>query len=179
MDRDNPDMKRYLTELCKKTQGDTGAHVSMFDVGEAIGLEKTEAGMMAEELIVEGLAELMSLSGGISITAQGVEMVQGTAGGPALNGSGLRLGSEQVIGEPGRQALEMLIRDVRGALVTGKTTLGQMEEIVIDIKTIEIQMLSPRPKTDVIRAVCRSLQAGLADSGLGKLAAEVDSLIAR
>lgn len=179
MDIDTPDVKRYLTELCKKTQGDTGAQVSMFEVGEAIGLEKTDAGMMAEELIVEGLAELRSLSGGISITAQGLEMIQGTAGGPALKGSGLQLGSEQVLGEQGRQAVEIIIRDIRGALVSGKTTFGQMEEIVIDIKTIEIQMLSPRPKTDVIRAACRSLQAGLTAFGFGKLAAEVDSLIAR
>ena len=89
------------------------------------------------------------------------------------------MGSEQVVAEQGRQTVELLIRDIRGALVAGKITLGQMEEIVIDIKTIEIQMLSPRPKTDVIRAVCRSLQAGLADSGFGKLAAEVDALIAR
>jgi hypothetical protein len=179
MDIDTPDVKRYLIELCKKTQGDTGAQISMFEVGEAIGLEKTEAGMMAEELIVEGLAELMSLSGGISITSQGLEMIQGAAGGPALKGSGLRLGSEQVVEELGRQAVEIMIRDIRGALVAGKATLGQMEEIVIDIKTIEVQMLSPRPKTDVIRAVCRSLQAGLTDSGFGKLAAEVDALIAR
>jgi hypothetical protein len=176
---DTPDVKRYLTELCKKTQGDTGAQVSMFEVGEVLGLEKTEAGMMAEELIVEGLAELRSLSGGISITTQGLELIQGTAGGPALKGSGLQLGSEPVLGEQGRQAVEILIQDIRGALVSGKMTLGQLEEIVIDIKTIEIQMLSPRPKTDVIRAVCRSLQEGLADSGFGKLAAEVDTLIAR
>jgi hypothetical protein len=179
MDIDTPEAKRYLTELCKKTQGDTGTQVSMFDVGEALGLEKTEAGMMAEELIVEGLVELRSLSGRISITAQGLELIQGTAGGPALKGSGLQLGSEHVLGEQGRKAVEILIRDIRGALVSGNMTLGQMEEIVIDIKTIEIQLLSPRPKTDVIRAVCRSLQAGLADSGYGKLAAELETLIAR
>ena len=179
MDRDAPEVKRYLTELCEKTQGDTGAQVSMFDVGEAIGLDKTDAGMMAEELIVEGLVELRSLSGGISITVQGLEMIQGTAGGAALKGKGLQLGSEPVLGEQGRQAVEIIIRDIRGAFVSDKIPLGQMEEIVIDIKTIEIQMLSPRPKTDVIRAVFLSLQAGLTGLGFGKLATEVDSLIAR
>ena len=179
MDIDNPAAKRYLTELCTMTQGDTGAQMSMFEVGAAIGLEKTDAGLVAEELIVEGLAELRSLSGGISITAQGLEVVGGPGSVPAHKGSGLKLGSGQVLEEQGRQAMDILIRDIRGALVSGKTTLGQMEEIVIDIKTIEIQMLSPKPKTDVIRAVCYSLQAGLTDFGFGKLAAEVDSLIAR
>ena len=89
------------------------------------------------------------------------------------------MGSEPVLGEQGRQAVEIIVRDIRGALVPGKTSLGQLEEIVIDIKTIEIQMLSPRPKTDVIRAVCRSLQAVLTDLGLIKLAAEVETLVAR
>ena len=179
MDIDNPEAKRYLTELCTKTQGDTGAQMSMFDVGAAIGLEKTNAGMMAEELIVEGLVELRSLSGGISITAQGLEMVQGPGSVQAFKGGGLQLGGGQVLGTQGRQAVEKIIQDIRGALLSGKTSLGQVEEAVIDIKTIETQLLSSRPKTGVIREVFRSLQAGLTDLGFGRLAAEVETLIAR
>jgi len=179
MDNDNPEMKRYLTELCAKTQGDTGVQVSMFDVGAAIGLEKTEAGMVAEELIVEGLAELRSLSGGISITAQGVEMVQGPGCGPVLKGSGLQLGRGQILGEQGSQAVEKIIMAMRKTVLHGMATIGQLEEIVIDIKTIEIQMLSPKPKTAVIREVFRSLHARLNDLGFSTLAAEVETLIAR
>ena len=93
MDNDNLEAKRYLTELCTKTQGDIGAQVSMYNVGAAIGLEKTEAGMVAEALIVEGLAELRSLSGGIGITAQGVAMIQGAGGGPVCKSGGFQLGS--------------------------------------------------------------------------------------
>jgi hypothetical protein len=178
MDNDNLEAKRYLTELCTKTQGNIGVQVSMFDVGAAIGLEKTEAGMVAEELIIEGLAELRSLSGGISITAHGVAMIQGAGGGPISKGGGLKLGSGQVLGDPGRQAVEKIIQDIRGALVPGKTTLGQLEEIVIDIKTMETQILSPLPKTAVIREVLRSVHKTLTDLGLQNLAAEVNALIA-
>ena len=179
MDIDNPVVERYLTELCTKTQGDTGAQVSMFEVGAAIGLEKPEASMIAEELIIEGLAELRSLSGGISITAQGAEMIQGPGCGPVSKASGLQLGNGQILGEQGGQAVEKIIKGMRETVLHGKATIGQLEEIIIDIKTIEIQMLSPQPKTDVIREVFRSLHARLADLGFSALAAEVETLIAR
>ena len=178
MDNDNPEAKRYLTELCTKTKGDTGTQISMFEVGTAVGLDKTVAGMVAEELIVEGLAELRSLSGGISITTQGLALVQGEGGGPVLKGAGLQLGNGQVLGDQGRQAVEKIIKDIRGALVPGKTTLGQLEEVVIDIKTMETQMLSPIPKTAVIREVLRSVYKALTVLGLTNLAAEVNTLIA-
>jgi hypothetical protein len=178
MDNDNPEMKRYLTELCTRTQGDTGALISMFDVGAAIGLEKAEAGAVAEELIIEGLAELRSLSGGISITTQGVEMVQGKGDGSIRKDGGLQLGSGQVLGDAGRQAVENIIEDIRGALVPGRATLGQLEEIVVDIKTIETQMLSPVPKTAVIREVLRSVLKTLNGLDLKDLAAVVNAMIA-
>ena len=33
----NPEAKRYLNELYQRTEGNTGAQVSMFDVGAAMG----------------------------------------------------------------------------------------------------------------------------------------------
>jgi hypothetical protein len=179
MDNDNPEAKRYLTELCSMTQGNTGAQVSMFDVGAAIGLEKTEAGMMAEELIVQGLAELKTLSGGIGITSQGVEMIRGkTVAAPVPAGDALQLGSGIVLGEKGRQAVEKVAADIRAALVQQGATVGQLEEIIIDIKTIETQMLSPNPKIAVIREVLRSLHKTIMSlNGNNALATVIDALI--
>ena len=132
MDNDNPEEKRYLTELCTKTQGDIGHQVSMFDVGAAIGMEKADAGMMAEELIIQGLAELKSLSGGIGITIQGVEMVRGkTVAAPIPAGDALQLGSGTVLGEKGRQAVEKILGNIRTAVIQRNATFGQLEEIVI------------------------------------------------
>ncbi len=178
MDNDNPEEKRYLTELCTKTQGDIGHQVSMFDVGAAIGMEKADAGMMAEELIIQGLAELKSLSGGIGITIQGVEMVRGkTVAAPIPAGDALQLGSGTVLGEKGRQAVEKILGNIRTAVIQRNATFGQLEEIVIDIKTIEAQMLSPSPKIVVIREVLRSLHKNITSLGGNVLATEVDALI--
>jgi hypothetical protein len=178
MDNDNPEAKRYLTELCTKTQGETGAQVSMFDVGAAIGMEKADAGLMAEELIIQGLAELKSLSGGIGITSKGVEMIKGKAvATPIPAGDVLQLGSGTVLGEKGRQVMEKILGNIRTAVIQRNATFGQLEEIVIDIKTIETQMLSPNPKITVIREVLRSLHKNLTSLGGSALAAEVDRLI--
>jgi hypothetical protein len=178
MDIDNPAAKSYLTELCSRTQGDIGAQVSMYDVGAAIGLQKAEAGMMAEELMVQGLVELKTLSGGIGITSQGVEMILGTAGGSRITtGESLQLGNGTVLGDTGRRAVEKVLGDVRATALQPQTTFGQVEEIVIDIKTIETQMLSPNPKVAVIREVLRSLHKTLTSLGGNALAVEIDALI--
>lgn len=179
MDIDNPEAKSYLTELCTRTQGDIGVQVSMYDVGEAIGMEKAEAGMMAEELIVQGFVELKSLSGGIGITSQGVEMVQGPAVGPRIGtDTSMQLGNALVLEESGRQAVEKIVGEIRNACVQRNATYAQLEEIVIDIKTIETQMLSPNPKIAVIREVLRSLHKTLMSlNGNNALATVVDALI--
>lgn len=178
MEIDNPETKAYLTELCSRTQGDTDAQVSMYDIGTAIGLQKAEAGMMAEELIVQGLAELKSLSGGIGITSEGVEMIRGkTVAAPIPAGDALQLGSGTVLGDKGRQAVEKVLGNVRMAVLKFNATFGQLEEIVIDIKTIETQMLSPNPKIAVIREVLRSLHKTITSLGGNALATEIDALI--
>ena len=71
MDSNNITNTTYLAELYRQTEGDTEAKVSMLDVGSAIGFEEAEARATAENLMIEGLAELKSLSGGIGITTQG------------------------------------------------------------------------------------------------------------
>ena len=63
----------FLTELYNSTDGDTSRQVSMYDIGGTLGLEKSSAGAVAEELIVDGYAELVTLSGGISITSNGLK----------------------------------------------------------------------------------------------------------
>ena len=69
------------------------------------------------------------------------------------------------------------MEDVRAAVIQLNATFGQMEEIVIDIKTIETQLLSPNPKIAVIREVLRSLHKTITSLGGNALATEIDALI--
>ncbi len=178
MDIENPEAKRYLEELSIRTQGDTTQQVSMFDVGEAVGLEKAEAGALAEDLIVQGWVELKTLSGGIGITSEGLELIRGPGAGKDTASAGLQLGDGPILAFAGRQAVEKVLADIRAGVQCQTTSFERIEEMVIDVKTIEVQMLSARPKIGIIREVLRSLQAGLEGVGMTDLAATVDALIA-
>jgi len=61
-------------------------------------------------------------------------------------------------------------------MTQANASYGQWEEMVIDIKTIEVQMLSPHPKTAVIREVLRSMVQCLPEKD--DLKRKVDALIA-
>jgi len=66
----------FLVELYHRTQGDASVKVSMFDIGESLGLDRKLTLRTAEELIGTGLVEIKTLSGVIGITADGVTEAQ-------------------------------------------------------------------------------------------------------
>ena len=176
MDLDNPEAKAYLFELYTQTKGDTNARVSMYDVGAVLGLEKTDAGAMAQDLIIQGYAELKTLSGGIGITLQGLELLQIEIV-PESNLETLSLGTGPVLDGQGKKTVEKIIQDIKDSLIQTKQTYAQKEELVIDIKTIEVQMLSPSPKTKIIREVLRSLHNNFVIFGSKDLSNALNSLI--
>ena len=177
MEQINSLSQRYLEELRNRTQGDTTKQVPMFEVGEALGLEKAEAGTLAEDLIIMGCVELKTLSGAIGITNQGLEMAGGAMNAKSSPAQHLRLSAGPVVLREDCAAINSQLTEIRAWVVCGNVSLGQIEEIVVDLKTIEVQMLSPRPKTAILRETLRSLQAGLRGLGAGNLADNLNGMI--
>lgn len=177
MDELNSDAKRYLNELFQRTDGKTDAQASMFDVGAAIGLDKETAQRLAEDLIADGLLEIKTLSGGIGITAEGIDLAR-PAGG-VRTGPGLELGDGPLLEDGDRQALDSILAEIKKSLASGTTSYDRLEEIVLDLKTIDVQLLSPRPKTAIIRAVLQSVKDGLQSIGSTGLAGQVEKLIGK
>lgn len=154
----------FLTELYNMTDGDISQQVSMYDIGVALGLEKSNAGAIAEELIVDGYAELVSLSGGISITSEGLKELNITpAGSSEINV--WTLGDDRILSEEGREAVEDTLAKIKVCVTGRDSTYQNIEEIVIDIKTAEIQLLSQKPKTGIIREVLISLKESMSITG--------------
>jgi hypothetical protein len=172
MDAMDTQAERYLDELYKLSEGKVDTQVSMFDIGAATGLEKDAARRMAEDLIAEGLGEIKTLSGGIGITTQGIEMAQRMNGG-----AGLTLGNGPILEEQGWRALDAVLTAIKSHLAKNPTAFDRLEELVIDIKTIDVQLLSARPKTGIIKAVLRSLKEGLHAVGASTLADELEKMI--
>jgi hypothetical protein len=176
MDLDNPQAKAYLFELYTLTKGDPDVQVSMYDVGAVLGLEKTDAGTMAEGLFIQGYAEMKTLSGGIGITRQGLDLLQvKTVSKPNLESPGL--GTGPILETRGKETLEKILQDIKEQLRQTQQTYSQLEELIMDIKTIEVQILSHRPKTNIIREVLRSLHTNSAAFESELLSNALNSLI--
>lgn len=154
----------FLTELYNSTDGDTSRQASMYDIGAVLGLEKSSAGAVAEELIVDGYAELVTLSGGISITLNGLKELN-IAPEESPEASFHTLGAEKILGEDGVKAVEEMLAIIKGCVTGNDASYQNLEEIVIDIKTVQLQLLSPKPKTEIIREILKSLNGCMSATG--------------
>ncbi len=159
MNFDSPTLKIFLEELHRQTKGDLQSQVSMYEVGASIGLAKSEAGSLAEELMVDGLVELRTLSGGISITREGLASLGISVAVTPSADTDQRLSNGPAANKADREILSRLVDTMKTSLSGLKMEYNQLEEIIIDLKTIEVQLLSPAPKVAVFRELLRSLHA--------------------
>lgn len=173
---DNDTERAFLCELYKVTQGDPAVKATMQAVGAVIGLDKEKAGKIAEELIGKGLVEIKTLSGGIGITAEGIDAARELGAAPA-GGSDLRLGPGPIVNDEERQAVEKIMAGVKQAVTGAKADYPGLEEMVMDIKTAEVHLLSPKPKTAVIKELLRALQASLEKAGAREMAGRIKRVI--
>jgi hypothetical protein len=172
----NSQEKSYLDELYRMTGGDATVQTSMHDVGAAIGLERDAAGKLAEELIAKGYVEIRTLSGGIGITELGIESADAGAG--TTDSADWRLGSAPILNEKDRGAVEAALEAIKSAVGKNNVPYPQMETLVMDIKTIEIQMISPQPKTAVVREVFLSLKETLSTLNMTDQASAIQRMLA-
>lgn len=159
MSFDETMIQNFLEQLCQMSEGDVSKEVSMYEIGGSMGLDRPEAGALAEELIIDGYAELKNLTGGISITTAGLRLLNldTVSHGEGQGEDQLVLGDAEVVTPEGVEAVEGLADEIRKAVGESSFDYSQMEELVIDLKTLQIQLLSSRPKTKIVREVLRSL----------------------
>ena len=172
----NPEEQAYLYELFSQTRGDTRAQVSMYEIGTPLGLEKAAAGSLAESLFIQGLAELKTLSGGIGITVQGLDAL-GKAPVEPSGGAAKTLGKGPVLDSADTDLVTALLAEIKTEAAAGKKSYPQLEEIVMDIKTMEIQMLSPKPKTGIVREIFKSLHQTIEKRELSSLAEKLKTVV--
>ncbi len=173
---ENPEQLTFLNLLFNKTEGDTDRQVSMYELGDELGLDKNSAGAVAEELIVDGFAELVSLSGAISITAHGLRELNAAPGQSSADAV-YCLGDEKILDEEGCRAVEEMLTEIRRCLYGKDIGYEDMEELVIDIKTAEIQLLSQKTKTRIIREILKSLHESMAAHGNAEISSRIALMI--
>ncbi len=147
----------YLLELYQQSEGNIETTVSMYGVGTAIGLEKAAAGSMAEDLMVQGFIELRTLAGGISITIDGLKKLGKPAPAPVDDNDQEVLSKEVITDDADNRIAHNLANELKELITSADMAFDTVEEIVMDIKTIELHLMSARPKNAVIRELFRSI----------------------
>lgn len=169
--------KQYLLALYDGVSGNTARQMSMYDIGAAMGLDRSESLKTAESLMGFDALEVRTLSGGIGLTDAGVEAARSLgAGGEAEDTA--RLGQGPLIEEAARGGVEA----VAAALKAGAGGLGlpfeALTELVADLRTIDVQLFSPRPKTAILRECFNSIRKVLAKANLTEQVTRIDRLLA-
>jgi hypothetical protein len=171
------DEQKFLAELFKQTKGDISGQVSMYTVGAALEMDKELSKRTAEELIGWNLAEIRTLSGGIGITSEGVEEAKKLGAGGFQEEGAVRLGNAAVTDDNARQAIEKIINDLKNR--TGKLGLdfNALTELMADLKTIDAQLTSSKPKTAIFRECFRSVRGVLKNTADADTVRQISGLL--
>jgi hypothetical protein len=170
--------KQFLMQLFEQTRGDSSVQVSMYEIGATMGLEREAASRVAEELMGAQLVEIRTLSGGIGISTAGSEIVQRIAGPNSGSDVFAKLGEEPLLNSAGRQAVEQIVAEIKDQVGTLGLSFDALTELMTDLKTIDVQLESPRPKTAIIRQCFVSIGGVLKTRPDSKLNGSVNGLLA-
>ncbi len=162
--------QQFMIQLFEQTRDDQSVQVSMYDIGGLLGLERDPVSRVAAELMGLQMIEIRTLSGGIGISAAGAEMVQDLIGPLVADvGKSTKLGGEPLLNSASRQALEQIISEIKNQTGTLGLNFDSLTELMADLKSIDAQLGSSRPKTAIFRACLHSISGvvkGTPNSGL-------------
>lgn len=158
--------RRFLVELFIQTKGDISSQVSMYDIGVKLGLDKEAAARVAEGLMVLELVELRTLSGGIGITTDGLEEVRKLGVDLDVSeGAGPKLGNALILENATRHAVDHITAVLKTQAGNMGLDFEVLTELIADLKTIDAQLISSRPKTAIIRECFKSIKGVLENVG--------------
>jgi len=170
--------KAFLLELYRESHGDASQQLSMYAVGEQLGMERTATSKLVENLIGWELVEIRTLSGGVGITAGAVEELEALGlVGETPGAAAPRLGDGPVAETDARDALAELIADLKQQTGDLQLPYEGLSEWMADLKTVDAQLESPRPKTAILRACLESLREPVENAGLRPFAGRIDAML--
>jgi len=170
--------QQFLNQLFEQTNGDVSIQVSMYDIGELLGMDRDTASRVAQELMGRQLAEIRTLSGGIGISAAGAAGIQNLAGPMASDTSDSnQLGDGPLLASGGQQAVARVVSELKNQIGSLGLEYDALGELMADLKTIEAQLESSRPKTAIIRECLRSVLGAAAEASAGGMADRIRRLV--
>ena len=170
--------QQFLIQLFEQTGGDPSAQVSMYDVGGEFGLDRDTSSRVAETLIGLQLVEIRTLSGGIGISTEGVSEVSRLTGGvPSADGSPGKLTDQPVMDSISCQGVEQVAGELKSQAGNLGLDFDGLSELMADLKSIDAQLGSSRPKTAIIRECLGSIKEVLEGAGSGDSLLKIRGLL--
>ncbi len=159
----NPEERSLLAEIDRRSAGALDVVVSMYEAGGQLGMGRQQSARVAEKLLADGLLELRSLSGAVALTPNGREAAAALA--PSDDGAPPGLGDGPLLDETRQQAVTDLLADLKRRTGSMGLAFEALSELVADLKTVEVQLTSPRPRTAIVRACFESIHETLQTAG--------------
>jgi hypothetical protein len=152
--------RQYLQQLYDYTKGDGSVQASMYEIGEAVGLDRDASSQVAQTLIGLNYVEIKTLSGGVGISHEGIAAIEGAGGAAAATAEVSRgLSNKKILSPTDLEAIDQVcgfLKKEAGAL---GLEFDDLTELIADLRTIDAQLVSSRPKTEIVRACFRSIAA--------------------
>jgi hypothetical protein len=170
--------RQFLVQLFEQTNGDPSMQASMYAVGESLGMDRDTSCRVAETLIGLQLAEIRTLSGGIGISSDGAEEVKGLMGGTSPTGTAPgKLSNQPIMDQIGCQAVQQVADEIKDQAGRLGLDFESLSALMADLKTLEAQLGSSRPKTAIIRECLRSLKEILGGSAESEILFKIKGLL--
>ena len=171
-------LKSFLSAVHAQTEAVGASQASMYTVGESLGMARPEAQRAAEDLIGLGLVEVRTLSGGIGLSVEGLAAcLQMTGAGTGADDERAGLGSGPIVSDADRSVLEVLLGQLKFMAGDKSWAFDALTDLMADLKTIDAQLLSSRPKTAIVNECLRSVQGLLDAAGHKEVAGDVGRLL--
>ena len=171
--------RQFLIQLFEQTKGDGSIQVSMYAIGEQLELDRDSASKVAQELIGCQLVEIRTLSGGIGISADGSARVKDLVGPLASGNSAFtKLDDEPVLDAGGQQAVGQVVSELKNQTGSLGLDFDTLSELMADLKTMQAQLDSSRPKTAIIRECLRSVLGVVKKAQSGQIVDRLRKLVA-
>lgn len=170
--------QQFLIQLFEQTGGDPTAQASMYEVGEGLGLDRDSSSRAAETLIGLQMVEIRTLSGGIGISTEGANEAKRLTGGAIpTDGSPTTLTDQRVMDPLSCQGVEQIAGELKSQAGNLGLDFDRLSELMADLKTIDAQLGSSRPKTAIIRECLRSLKEILEDATEAEILLKIKALL--
>jgi hypothetical protein len=176
----NDTAREFMIRVFEQIHGDQSAQISMYDVGASLGLDRDAAAKVAEELMGLQLVEIRTLSGGIGISTTGCEMMQDQLGPTDMpGGPAPKLGDERHLTPAGLEAVKEIVSDIKRDTGSLGLDFGSLTELMADMKTIDAQLESSKPKTAIVRECFVSINGVLKSKPKSTLTGRINGLLGK